>query len=183
MATTMAASTRIRTSTSPFFAGLVSVVEDQLRLAGRVDARVLISAENPDLREMCARFIHCASLRRARPLIVLRTRIADPAPKSISRRFFERARGGTLFIDGIEELSGGVQAELSSWLEKGVSSVPPVDKTQSPVRIIAGASGLLESRRSSGTFSETLFYRLNVIHIDLSRYRVPNDIGSNARLD
>jgi two-component system, NtrC family, response regulator AtoC len=151
---------------SPFVAAVVTIVEEELRLAARVDARVLISAENRDLREMCARFIHRSGSRSPRSFVPLRN-------TRVERRSFDLARGGTLFIDDIGELDASGQAQLYSWLDGDVAS--SCDRRRSSVRIIAGANGQLDDQRRSGRFSEALYYRLNLIHIDLLRYRPLTD--------
>jgi len=176
----MEASNQMLMSASPFVAAEVGAVEEELRLAARVDVRVLISAEDPDLREMCARFIHLASSRNSRPFVTLRNKIVDVEAASsivsgcvknsrsaLSRELFEHARGGTLFIDNVGQLDGSGQAQLCSWLEHRVApGDSSVDRRRS-VRIIAGANGQLDHERRSGSFSESLYYRLNLIHIDL----------------
>ena len=181
---------------SSAFAAMVSAAEEELRLAARVDVRVLISAEDRELRETCARFIHRGSLRSQRPFVTLPNTMVHVVPaawsgpprvkvprQELSPRLFERARGGTLFIDDIAELYASEQKALLSWLEEHAQSdASSTARRRSPVRIIAGASGRLDHQRRAGNFSECLFYRLNIVHIDLSRYAFPGDHRTHAPL-
>lgn len=193
MSTNVIASTQGPTMASPLVVAVVRAVEEELRLAARVDVRVLITAEDREVREMCARFIHGRSSRSLRPFVILSGKTAEVATTSssmsprvnlsesaLSPRAFEQARGGTLFIDDVAQLGASDQILLCSWVEE--HAAPAADRRRSPFRIIAGANGQLDHERRSGRFSESLFYRLNLIHIDLLRYGSRAATGPSSRL-
>ena len=98
--------------------------EEDLRLAARVDVPVLVTADNRDHRNMCARLIHDAGIAGGGPFVTFSTgglSIVSSSPRereeTVLRRQFELARGGTLFIDDIATLREAVQAQLLSLLE------------------------------------------------------------------
>lgn len=153
---------------------------DDIELASRVGTPVLISAETRVQREALARFIHANSARHRGPFVArtMNVSIADDqacladATSSLPgdgglRQGFERARGGTFFIDDIATLPRATQAELCRLLEER-----PIARTSDVVpalcaRIIAGASRHLHANGAAGLFCERLFYRLNVVHFNL----------------
>jgi DNA-binding NtrC family response regulator len=81
---------------------------------------------------------------------------------------FEVADGGTLFIDEIAEMSAGMQAKLLRVLEDGTfRRVGGTEERKANVRIIAATNKPLEEEQKAGRFRDDLFYRLNVITIQL----------------
>jgi CBS domain-containing protein len=83
-------------------------------------------------------------------------------------RVFEQAAGGTLFIDHIAQLSAAVQARLTARLSAQSRRVNAATMpTGNGVRLIVGSNRSLRADLLVGAFSDALFYRLNVIHIDL----------------
>jgi DNA-binding NtrC family response regulator len=80
---------------------------------------------------------------------------------------WERARGGSLFIAGAEHLSGSEQ----HWL---LGRLLAEDGDSSQVRVLVSARTSLFERCRTGAFSETLFYRVNLVHL------VPTDDGHAA---
>jgi DNA-binding NtrC family response regulator len=79
------------------------------------------------------------------------------------QRQFEEARGGTLFVDDIARLTRPAQVQLHALLvEERMRR-----NSRTRVRVVAGASRHLDPERASGTFCPALFYRLNLIHVDL----------------
>jgi transcriptional regulator of acetoin/glycerol metabolism len=149
--------------------------DDDVRIAAAADVPVLITAESGPERELCARRIHGQSRYGGGPFVALR--FHAPASQSESpalsrnksrthawlRQSFDRARGGTLFIDDIVTLSPDTQDQLWSLLGERRCLGSECD-----VRIVSGASRHVDTDRAWGTFSEPLFYRLNVIHLDLT---------------
>jgi len=85
---------------------------------------------------------------------------------------FERADGGTLFLDEIGELSPQLQAKLLRVLQERVIERVGAQKTISvDVRILAATNADLEAKMESGEFREDLFYRLNVVPIEIPPLR------------
>lgn len=149
--------------------------DDDVRIAAAADVPVLITAESGPERELCARRIHGQSRCGGGPFVALRFNTPTsqkegatlsrnkPRPLGWLRQSFEQARGGTLFIDDIVTLSADAQHQLWSLLGERVRPASACE-----VRIVAGASRHVDTDRASGAFNEPLFYRLNVIHLDLT---------------
>ena len=85
------------------------------------------------------------------------------------RHRIERARGGTLFIDDVLSLTSKAQCVLLALLEEraAITTIDP-SATRLSVRVIAGASHHANTERSRGAFNDAVFYRLNVVHLDLT---------------
>jgi DNA-binding NtrC family response regulator len=96
------------------------------------------------------------------------------------RHHFGQAAGGSLFIDDVAALTEREQVELFSLLEARRTHSSAQPRHRSSVRVIAGASRHLDSERASGAFSEPLFYRLNVIHIDLIDHQAQEGVSMKA---
>jgi DNA-binding NtrC family response regulator len=135
-------------------------VHEELRLAALVPASALITSARDAWRLLCARWIHAASRCAPGPFVAVGPQSAHPGGV---RRKFERAWGGTLYIEDITRFDAATQQSILSLLE----SRPAANGAPNRVRVIAGASRHLTSDRASGRFSDELFYRLNVIHINL----------------
>jgi DNA-binding NtrC family response regulator len=97
--------------------------------------------------------------------------------------WFERAAGGTLFIDRIGDLSASSQGRLLSLLteqsrDRGETTPPHRARH---VRIIAGSNRSLGPDLAVRAFSDALFYRLNVIHINQMHQNEPGEEAMRAR--
>jgi transcriptional regulator with PAS, ATPase and Fis domain len=88
--------------------------------------------------------------------------------------WIEGAAGGTVFLDEVDRLSPQLQSQLLSLLEGGSLRVRSAagQSSRRPVRIIAGVSRPIADDVVADRFNLVLYYRLNVIHI-----QVPSDIG------
>src|SRR5581483_5789270 len=85
---------------------------------------------------------------------------------------FELADGGTIFLDEIGDISPGMQAKLLRVLqERKFERVGGHESLEVDLRVIAATNKSLEKEVSEGKFREDLFYRLNVIKIDLPPLR------------
>lgn len=144
-------------------------------------APVLISSAHADERGSWARSIHSDSCRAnhsfvevdcgpARPVGRQSADDTDNALPAEIRHQFRQAAGGTLFLDRIDLLSAAGQADLMSLLteQAGHAGGPGGLPDRTSPRIIAGASRSLLDAVSAGAFDRSLFYRLNVIHLDLA---------------
>jgi two-component system C4-dicarboxylate transport response regulator DctD len=123
---------------------------DDVALAAREDLPVLVTSETRDRRTMCSQLIHAISDAREGPFVTF-------VSGGELGRHCEQARGGTLFIDDIAALTRAEQVLLSALLENDRRT-----------RVIAGASRHLDAELEDGSVSEALFYRLNLIHVDLT---------------
>jgi CBS domain-containing protein len=166
---------------------LGSAHDDVLMAAVEPDVSVLITSEGEDERRGCARTIHAQGARQGAPFVEFDCGSwRDPAEGrhaalridrdevAAFRRRLREASGGTLFADRLEMMSDGVQAELFGVFEhtSGRSGVSVPNGARRP-RILSGASRSLMGAIAAGTFHEGLFYRLNVIHLDLTSRHHP----------
>lgn len=161
-------------------------------------ATVLLTGESGTGKELVARAIHYNSDRRNAPFVAVNL-AAVPEALIESELFghkrgaftdartdrvglFVEADGGTLFLDEIGELAMSLQAKLLRVLQE--QEVRPIggNKTQAVnVRVIAATNRKLEAMIAEGHFREDLYYRLNVIAVDLPPLRSrPDDIAPLA---
>ena len=174
-------------------------VLQRLDKAGRSGtATVLIQGETGAGKELMARYLHAHSARTQGPFIELNCsaipeqlleselygheRGAFTDAKRFRKGLFELADGGTLFLDEIGEMAPGLQAKLLRVLETrtfrrvGGSVDITVD-----VRVVAATHRDLKRAVAEGRFREDLFFRLNVVPIELPALRErPDDIGMLA---
>ena len=140
---------------------LVEGTVDDLRLAARSSVPVLITARSALERESLARLIHRGSRRGEGPFMMID---CDLQRVDSLESLVEAADGGTVFLDEVGAMKKPMQNALSALLERDASSAPDAAGRFNP-RIITGSSRSLRSQVTAGTFSQDLFYRLNVIHI------------------
>ena len=177
----------------------MSAVLDTAEKVAASDAAVLITGESGTGKELIARMIHYRSPRRERELVsincaaiphdLLESELFGHEPGAFTgategkRGKFEIADGGTLFLDEIGELPIELQAKLLRALESGEINVVGRESTVSvDVRVVAATNRDLARRVEEGSFREDLFYRINVISIDLPPLRErPEDIPVLAK--
>ena len=146
-------------------------VVELVRKAGPADAHVLITGESGTGKERLALTLHNASPRVEGPFVPVD---CGAMPREqLEHELFGReglllqADGGTLFVDEISEFTPSLQAKLLHALEeKVVRRSHPVD-----VRVIAGTHRDLAAAAERGQFRKDLYYRLNVISIQLPPLR------------
>jgi DNA-binding NtrC family response regulator len=171
----------------------IRAVEEEVDHAARSGAKVLVTGESGVGKEVVARLIHDRGARRSAPLVTINCAgIPDSLLESEmfghvrgsftdahrdKTGYLERAHGGTIFMDEIGEMSLRMQALLLRFLETGeiqrVGSdrkVPSLD-----VRVIAATHRRLIDLVAEKTFREDLYYRLNVIHINVPPLRDRRD--------
>jgi len=169
-----------------------------LKLAEQVapaDASVLITGESGTGKELMARFIHRRSKRAEKPFVAVNcAAIPDNLLESelfghekgaftgaVARRIgkFEEAHGGTLLLDEISEMDVRLQAKLLRAIqEKEIDRVGGSQPVKVDVRLLATSNRDLEASVKSGDFREDLFYRLNVMTVELPALRRrPADIA------
>ena len=174
---------------------VVRQLEQEIEWAGRCDSKVLITGESGVGKEVVARLIHERSDRRnARMLAIncagfpdslLESELFGHQRGSFTGAFrdkpglFEVAHHGTLFMDEVCEMSLRMQALLLRFLESGetqrVGAEGPLGRVD--VRIIAATNRDVAQRVAAGEFREDLFFRLNVMHVDVPPLRErPEDI-------
>jgi len=162
-----------------------------MSLAGRIassQATVLIQGETGTGKELLARLIHSLSPRADRPFIVVNcAAIPETLIESelfghekgaftgaVQRRIgrFEQADGGTLFLDEIGELSPAVQVKLLRFLqEREFRRVGGERTLKADVRIVSATHQDLEAKIKGGSFRKDLFYRINVVTMNIPPLR------------
>jgi transcriptional regulator with GAF, ATPase, and Fis domain len=163
------------------------------------EATVLIQGETGTGKDLVATAIHEVSRRAKGPFVVVDCAAMPPNlmedelfghergayTGAVSARpgAFELAHGGTLFLDEIGELPLALQPKLLRVLEnRTVRRLGGSDSVAVDVRLIAATNRELQREVNRNTFREDLFFRLNVIRIDLPPLRErPEDIGLLAR--
>jgi len=161
-----------------------------IKTVAPTSATVLITGDSGTGKEIVARAIHRQSQRRNQPFIVTSC-AALPETLLESELFgyekgsftgaverrkgkFEAADKGTLFLDEIGEIDANTQVHLLRALEeKMITRVGGNEETEVDVRIIAATNKNLRTITEQGKFREDLYYRLNVVTIELPglRYR------------
>jgi DNA-binding NtrC family response regulator len=163
-------------------------VAQMIRKVAPTNSTVLISGESGVGKEVVARAIHRESERRDRiflpvncgaiPENLLESQLfghvrgAFTGAIAAQEGLFQRARGGTIFLDEVGELPPALQVKLLRAIEeKEVHPVGANTPVRVDVRIIAATNRDLEKACEEGSFREDLFYRLNVFGINLPPLR------------
>jgi transcriptional regulator with PAS, ATPase and Fis domain len=168
----------------------ISALREEIEYAARSDAKVLITGESGAGKEIVARLIHSGGRRRQAPLVtvncaaltetLLETELFGHVRGSFTGAYrdkagvFERANGGTVFMDEIGETTPRMQGLLLRFLETGeIQRVGSDDPRQAhvDVRVIAATNRVLVESVAAKTFREDLYYRLNVIHLQVPPLR------------
>ncbi len=157
--------------------------------AAETNSTVLITGESGTGKELFAHAIHRASYRRAEPFIAINC-AAIPRDLLESELFgydrgaftgarregkpgkFEQALGGTIFLDEIGDMPLEMQAKILRVLEsKEFERIGSNKKIAFDARVIAATNENLEEAVTKGKFREDLYYRLNVVSIDIPPLR------------
>lgn len=170
-------------------------MQELINMAGRVAnsrATVLLQGESGTGKELLARLVHQLSPRSTKPIITINCNalsehlleselfghekgsFTGASARRVGR--FEEADGGTLFLDEIGEITASVQVKLLRFLqEREFQRVGGNQTIHSDVRIISATNRDLEARVREGFFREDLFYRLNVVVMNLPPLRERKD--------
>ena len=158
------------------------------RRAAQIPTNVLVTGESGTGKELVARAIHHEGSRAGKPFVVVdcgaipetlieselfgHTKGAYTGAVSAQPGLFRSADGGTVFLDEVAELPMPLQVKLLRVLqERVVKPVGGVDEISVDVRVIAATNRDLEAEVQGGRFREDLFYRLNVLRIELPPLR------------
>ncbi|MBC7982531.1 MAG: sigma 54-interacting transcriptional regulator [Candidatus Obscuribacterales bacterium] len=156
----------------------------QAHMVAGTDARVMITGESGTGKELLARAIHKASPRRNRPFVAINcSAMAENLLESElfghlegafagavrdHRGLFQTADGGTLLLDEIGDMPMRLQVKLLRVLQENL--IRPVGSTDAlpiNVRILSATHRDLKQLIMSGQFREDLFYRLNVVNVEV----------------
>ncbi|MBW1740531.1 MAG: sigma-54-dependent Fis family transcriptional regulator [Deltaproteobacteria bacterium] len=163
-------------------------VYDTIQMLSKTDVTVLITGESGTGKNLAAKAIHALSHRSAKPYV----RVSCPTlPENIleselfgykkgafthatqdKKGLFEEAHGGTIYLDEIGDISPSIQTKLLQVLED--KEMKPLGQTKTicvDVRVIASTNSDLRSKMDTREFREDLFYRLNVVNVEMPPLR------------
>ena len=163
-------------------------VAETIRLVGNRRCTVLISGETGTGKEMAARALHVASQRGQHPMVAVNcsalpenlleaelfghTRGAFTGAASARIGRFEHANKSTIFLDEIGDMPLDLQAKLLRVLqEREIQRLGSSDSIKVDVRVIAATNVDLQERIRQGRFREDLYYRLNVVPLQMPPLR------------
>lgn len=163
-------------------------VVNAARIVAEVDVTVLVHGESGTGKELLARAIHCNSRRRDTPMATINC-AALPEQLVESELFGHRrgaftgatadqpgrirsAAGGTLFLDEVGEMPLASQAKLRRFLETGeCQAIGQTRPEKVDVRVVAATNRDLFTEVQAGRFRQDLYYRLNVVPLELPPLR------------
>lgn len=171
--------------------GKSSQMQRLYQLIGKVapsKASVLITGETGVGKELVARAIHNSSPRKDREMIIVNcSALSESLLESelfghekgaftgadyLKKGRFELAHGSTLFLDEIGEINAATQVKLLRVLqEKKFERVGGQETIEVDVRVVAATNRNLEDEVKAGRFREDLYYRLNVVHLEVPALR------------
>jgi transcriptional regulator with PAS, ATPase and Fis domain len=164
------------------------------KIATGPGSTVLLTGESGTGKDLAAKVIHYASDRAAKPFMNItcsalpealleselfgHERGAFTGADRQKRGLLESADGGTVFLDEIGEMVAGLQAKMLRFLEeKSFKRVGGSVDIKVDVRVVAATNRKLETEVKEGRFREDLYYRLNVLPIELPALRArPGDL-------
>lgn len=163
-------------------------VINEIKKIADAKSSVLLTGETGTGKELIARAIHHNSIRHHKPFVPVNcnaipehlleselfgyVRGAFTGAANSKKGLFEEADGGTIFFDEIGEISQQLQTKLLRVLED--QEIRPLGTTQSKnvnVRIITATNRDIEHEVAEGRFRDDLFYRINVINVNLPPLR------------
>ncbi len=167
-------------------------VFETIRKVAPASATVLIEGESGTGKELVAKSIHFNSPRQNKPFVAVNcSALAESLLESelfghekgaftgavaMKKGRFERADGGTLLLDEIGELSPALQVKLLRVLEDNVfERVGGIKPVAVDIRLVAATNKILKEEVQKGIFREDLFYRLNVVHLEIPPLRARKD--------
>lgn len=167
-------------------------VQDMIRKVAPSKASVLITGESGVGKELVANAIHNLSPRKGKSFIkvhcaalsetLLESELfghekgAFTGADKMQKGRFELAHGGTIFLDEIGEINQSVQIKILRVLqERKFERVGGEQTIEVDVRIVAATNRNLEEEVKAGRFREDLYYRLNVVHIQVPPLRERKD--------
>ncbi|MFT7558443.1 MAG: two-component system response regulator PilR (NtrC family) [Flavobacteriales bacterium] len=163
-------------------------LKKRIKKLARSQAPVYINGESGSGKELVARAIHSLGSRGDKPFVpvncgAIPTELVESeffgfkkgsftGATHDSEGLFQAANGGTLFLDEVADLPLSMQVKLLRAIqEKAIRAVGSQSETQIDVRILSATHKDLESLVNTGEFRQDLFYRLNVIQLDVPALR------------
>lgn len=167
---------RSRTGESQELLGSSSEIASVRHLVKQVagsESRVLMNGESGTGKEVVARLIHEASPRSEKPFVILSPgAVSENTMQTALLSVLEQANGGTLFLDEVADLTQGMQAQLLRFLQDGIIEDPASGMPRpANVRVISATSKNLKRLVDESKFRAELYYRLNVVPIEVPPLR------------
>ncbi len=168
---------------------VMMALQEEIRRIAASEAKVLITGESGVGKELVAQAIHAASERAGKPFVtvncaglpetLLESELFGYTKGSFTGAYrdksgrIEMADTGSLFLDEIGEMSLRMQGMLLRFLETGEIQKVGTDRIEQTVdvRVIAATNQSLPEMVAQSLFREDLFYRINVIHLDVPPLR------------
>lgn len=151
----------------------IASVRQTIKQVGQGESRILMTGEPGCGKEVVARLVHKASRRAVAPFVSL-------SPAAVTEQTFEmalastvaRAKGGTLFVDEVTDLTPAMQGRLLRFLQDGVLPDPNTGvPTEADVRVVSATTKEIQPLIDAGKFRADLFYRLSVVPIEIPPLR------------
>ncbi len=159
-----------------------------IKMVAPTDMTVLLRGESGTGKDLIARAIHELSARKSGPYVAVN---CPTVPEQIleselfgykkgafthatqnKKGLFQEANGGTIFLDEIGDIQPSLQTKLLRVLqEKEIKPLGDTKTVKVDVRVIASTNQNLEAKMKDGSFREDLFYRLNVVPIEVPPLR------------
>ncbi len=169
-------------------AASMQAARKMILLCARSDATVLLTGETGVGKDLIADTIHTLSSRRSGPFVKVNCAVfpqhlieselyghekgAFTGADSAKKGKIDMAQGGTLYLDDVDDIPPELQIKLLSLIEeKRFERVGGSQHIQADVRIVASSKRDLLAMIAEGTFRSDLYYRLNVLRIDLPPLR------------
>jgi two-component system, NtrC family, nitrogen regulation response regulator NtrX len=157
----------------------IHALRAKLERVARGGSRLMLTGGPGSGKEVAARYVHAHSDRKNAPFVVVNAASIDPARMEevlfgreidglVQAGVFERAHGGTLFIDEVGDMPTGTQSKIlrvlvdQAFMRLGGAATVRVD-----VRVISATNRDLSKLIAEGRFREDLFHRLNVVPIEV----------------
>ena len=173
-------------------AALRAALERAARVLPHAEATILVSGETGTGKELLARALHYGGPRADAPFVEVNCaaipsqlleselfgyeRGAFTDAKAAKPGLFESAEGGSLFLDEIDRLALELQAKLLRTLDqKTTRRLGSTTSRRFDVRLIAATNADLDAEVRAGRFREDLYYRLNVVTLELPPLRARGD--------
>jgi DNA-binding NtrC family response regulator len=167
---------------------LIQAVFHDASLIASSDSRILITGESGVGKEVLADVIHAWSPRASGPMVKVNCaaipetlleselfgHVKGAFTGAVAQRIgrFEVANNGTIFLDEVADMSPPLQAKLLRVTQEGrFTRVGSNTELQTNARILAATNRILEEEVKAGRFREDLFYRLNVVELNIPSLR------------